>query len=284
VSVERAGSVTGVSTFVFFHAHPDDECIGTGGTMAAAAEAGHRVVLVVATRGERGEPTPGVLAEGEALWERRIVETFESARLLGVQRVEFLGYVDSGMMGEPTNDFPYSFWRADVGHAADRLAAILREESASLLTVYDDFGGYGHPDHIQVHRVGLLAAERAGTPRVFQGTMNQDHIRRSIAAVRAAMEESGDEPHPDAPTEEEMEEQTFGKPEVELTHAVDVREHLARKRAAMMAHASQIAEDSWFLTMDDESFATAFGTEWFIETGRPRPEGQPMATSLWDAG
>lgn len=271
-----------MSTFVFFHAHPDDESISTGGTMAAAAAAGHRVVLVLATRGERGEPTPGVLAEGEMLWERRIVETYESARLLGAQRVEFLGYVDSGMMGEPTNDFPYSFWGADVGHASDRLAAILVEESADLLTVYDDYGGYGHPDHIQVHRVGLLAAEKAGTPKVFQGTMNQDHIRRSIAAVRAAMEETGEQPHPDAPTEEEMEDQTFGKPEVELTHAIDVREHLALKRASMTAHASQIAPDSWFLNMDDDAFATAFGTEWFIETGRARPADEPMAASLWD--
>ncbi|MEI2698082.1 MAG: PIG-L family deacetylase [Microthrixaceae bacterium] len=159
--------------------------------MARAAAEGHRVVLVVATRGERGEPTPGVLDEGEMLWERRIVETLESARLLGVERVEFLGYVDSGMMGEPSNDFPYSFWQADVESAAHRLAAILREEDAEVLTVYDDFGGYGHPDHIQVHRVGLRAAELSGTPEVFQGTMNNDEIRRSVAAIRAMQAADG---------------------------------------------------------------------------------------------
>ncbi len=273
-----------MTTIVSFHAHPDDESIGTGGTLASAAAAGHRVVLVVATRGERGEPTPGVLAEGEMLWERRIVETLESARILGVHRVEFLGYVDSGMAGESTNDFPYSFWRADVDHAASRLAAILGEEDADILTVYDDFGGYGHPDHIQVHRVGLRAAQMAGTAEVFQGTMNSDHIRRSITAVQAQMEADGVEAPEGAPDVEELERTPFGKPEVELTHAIDVGDLLATKRASMVAHRSQIADDSWFLTMPEESFAMAFGTEWFIRTGHTRGRDEPFATSLWDRG
>ncbi len=270
-----------VTTLVCFHAHPDDECIGTGGTMARAAADGHRVVLVVATRGEHGEPTPGVLDEGEMLWERRILETFDSAKILGVQRVEFLGYVDSGMMGEPSNDFPYAFWQADVDQAAGRLAAILCEEDADILTVYDDNGGYGHPDHIQVHRVGQRAAEMAGTPQVFQGTMNQDHIKRSIEAAMARLAESGEEPPPDSPTMDDVDRTTFGKPEVELTHAVDVSDQLATKRAAMIAHASQIAPDSWFLAMPDDDFARAFGTEWFIQTGGSRPDGEPMLTALW---
>ena len=264
-----------VTTLVCFHAHPDDESIGTGGTMARAAAAGLRVVLVIATRGERGEPTPGVLGEGEALWERRLAETYESARILGVQRVEFLGYVDSGMMGEPTNDSPYSFWTADVEHAADRLAAILREEQADVLTIYDDHGGYGHPDHIQVHRVGRRAAELAGTPKVFQGTMNRDAIRRQIE--RYATPEDGIDP------EERISDlSSFGTPEVDITHAVDVVDLVGVKEQSMRAHRSQIADDSWFLTMDPETFAGAFGTEWFIETGRPRAEGDPFRTSLWD--
>ena len=271
-----------MTTIVCFHAHPDDESIGTGGTIARAAAAGHRVVLVVATRGERGEPTPGVLAEGEMLWERRIVETLESARVLGAQRVEFLGYVDSGMMGEPTNDFPYSFWQADVEHAATRLAAILAEEDADILTIYDDFGGYGHPDHIQVHRVGTRAAELAGTPRVFQGTMNADHIRRTIQTVMAQQAADGVEPPENAPTEADLDENTFGKPESELTHAIDVSDLLHVKRASMVAHASQIAPDSWFLTMSDDAFAAAFGTEWFIRSGETRGEGEPFVTNLWD--
>jgi LmbE family N-acetylglucosaminyl deacetylase len=276
-----------VTTLVCFHAHPDDECIGTGGLMARAAAAGIRVVLVVATRGERGEPTPGVLGPDEPLWERRLAETYESARILGAERVEFLGYVDSGMMGEPSNDSPYSFWTADVDHAAGRLAAILREEQADLLTIYDDHGGYGHPDHIQVHRVGLRAAELAGTPRVFQGTMNRDQIRRSIDLY---VEESADREPSDADAAmaerarrlEELD--TFGTPEVELTHAVDVTDLVDVKRAAMLAHRSQIADDSWFLMMPPEQFAQAFGTEWYIETGQRRPEGAAFAVGLWDEG
>jgi LmbE family N-acetylglucosaminyl deacetylase len=280
-------------TLVCFHAHPDDECIGTGGTMAQAHAAGHRVVLVVATRGERGEIAPGVLVDGEALWERRIAETYAAAELLGVDRVEFLGYVDSGMMGEPENDSPYSFWTADVDAAARRLAAILDEESADVLTVYDDHGGYGHPDHIQVHRVGIRAAALAGTPKVLQGTMNRDEIARAMADGAAALAEAeaeianetgtategevtaGGEGPPELPDD-------FGSPESVITHAVDVSAHVGRKRDAMRAHASQIPPDSWFLTMEQGFFERAFGTEWFIETGMPRFAGEPMRTSIWD--
>lgn len=250
--------------------------------MALAAQNGHRVVLVVATRGERGEPTPGVLGEGEHLWERRMAETFESARLLGVARVEFLGYVDSGMMGESDNNHPYSFWQADVEHAAHRLQAILEEENADLLTVYDDFGGYGHPDHIQVHRVGMRAAELAATPRVLQGTMNQDAIKRSITEVAAQMAEAGIEPPDGAPAPEDLDTTTFGKPEAELTHAIDVSSFIGVKREAMRAHASQIAEDSWFLSLDDAAYLKGFGTEWFIDAQRPRPADAAFRTDIWD--
>jgi LmbE family N-acetylglucosaminyl deacetylase len=265
-----------VPTLVCFHAHPDDEAIATGGLMAQTAAAGGRVVLVVATKGERGQPQPGVLAEGDALWEHRIPETFAAAEVLGVDRVEFLGYVDSGMMGESTNDFPYCFWQADVDRAARRLAAILNEEDADALTVYDDNGGYGHPDHIQVHRVGLRAAELAGVERVFQSTMNQTRIELAMAEQAAAFDEARadgvDVPQPS---------DVFGKPEHEITHGLDVTDQLAAKRAAMAAHSSQIASDSWFLTMEDEMFALAFGTEWFIETGAPRTDAEELRTSIW---
>jgi len=188
------------------------------------------------------------------------------------------------MMGEPTNDFPYSFWQADVERAATRLAAILVEEEADILTVYDDNGGYGHPDHIQVHRVGLRAAQMAGTADVFQGTMNSDHIRRTIEAVRAQMAADGVEAPDGAPGLDEVDRSTFGKPEVELSHAVDVSDLIATKRASMVAHESQIATDSWFLTMGDDAFAAAFGTEWFIHTGHSRAQGEAFGTSLWAAG
>ncbi|CAB4733448.1 MAG: GlcNAc-PI de-N-acetylase [Actinobacteria bacterium] len=283
-----------MTTLVFFHAHPDDECISTGGVMARAAAAGFRVVLVVATRGERGEPTPGVLADGEPLWERRISESYASAKILGVQRVEFLGYVDSGMMGEPSNTSPYSFWTAQVDAAAGRLASILTEEDAQMLTIYDDNGGYGHPDHIMVHRVGLRAAEIAGTPRVFQTTMNRDHFSRMLSqfveqgqvppAIEAALEVAEDETGTTAEEEFLGSLDQFGKPEAEITHAIDVSDLVGLKREAMLAHRSQIADDSWFLTMDPDSFTAAFGTEWFIETGVERAEGEAFGNTLWAQG
>ncbi|MGW4487969.1 PIG-L family deacetylase [Amycolatopsis sp. NPDC004368] len=248
-----------MATMVTFHAHPDDECIVTGGVMRKAADEGHRVVLVVATRGEVGEVPDGFLAEGEQLWERRVRETHAAAEVLGAKRVEFLGYRDSGMMGEPTNDEPGSFWQASVEEAAQRLAAILREEAAEVLTIYDDHGNYGHPDHIQVHRVGVRAAELAGTPRVYEATTNRDHMRRGLelAAERGAVPR---EAVPDADSQ-------LGTPEAEITAAVDVRPYLTAKRAAMQSHPSQIAEGSWFLAMPADAFAQAFGTEWFIRAG-----------------
>jgi LmbE family N-acetylglucosaminyl deacetylase len=245
-----------MATLVSFHAHPDDECILCGGVMRKAVDEGHRVVVVVATRGEVGEVAEGFLDEGELLRDRRVREMHASAEVLGAKRVEFLGYVDSGMMGEPTNDAPNTFWTASVEEAAAKLAAILVEENADVLTVYDDNGGYGHPDHIQVHRVGMRAAELAGTPRVYQATMNRDLMnRRREEAVEAGYRT------PDVDTSQ------FGKPEAELTTAVDVRAYLDVKKAAMRAHASQISEQSFFLGQSDEAFAFAFGTEHFIRVG-----------------
>jgi LmbE family N-acetylglucosaminyl deacetylase len=161
-----------MATLVSFHAHPDDEAIACAGTMARAAAEGHRVVIVFGTRGERGEVIEGFLSPDEPLWQRRVAESHEAARIMGAHRVEFLGYTDSGMMGEPSNDDPACFWRADVEEAASRLAAILGEEEADALTIYDEIGGYGHPDHIQVHRVGVRAAERAGLAAVYEATFN----------------------------------------------------------------------------------------------------------------
>jgi LmbE family N-acetylglucosaminyl deacetylase len=238
-----------MATLVTFHAHPDDECIVTGGVMRKAFEEGHRVVLVVATRGESGE-IPDFLEEGEELWQRRVVETQMAADLLGVARVEFLGYLDSGMMGDELNDRPGSFWTADVEEAAQKLAGILQEEDADAITIYDSFGGYGHPDHIQVHRVGKRAAEIAGTP-VYQAMVKESEFREAFR--RAGLE-----------VPEEMD---GAVPESEITAGVDVSKYLDVKRAAMRAHASQITEDSFFLSLDDETFGLPFGTEWFIHEG-----------------
>jgi LmbE family N-acetylglucosaminyl deacetylase len=252
-----------MATMVCFHAHPDDESIATGGTMAAAATAGHRVVLVLATRGENGEVDEGFLDEGETLTERRERETLASAEILGVAAVEFLGYTDSGMMGTPENDLPGSFWTADVEEAAQRLADILRAEQAEVLTVYDSNGNYGHPDHIQVHRVGVRAAELAGTPQVYEATINRDEMRRGMAELA----EQGMLPG-EAPDFEEFE---LGVSEDVLTTRVDVSPWLAQKRASMRAHASQIGETSFFLSMPDDAFASAFGVEWYIRRGVATP-------------
>jgi LmbE family N-acetylglucosaminyl deacetylase len=286
-----------VATLVCFHAHPDDEAIATAGTAALAAAAGHRVVLVVATRGERGEPVPGVMAEGESLADRREAETRRSAGLLGAAAVHFLGYVDSGMMGEPGNDDPASFWQADVEDAAGRLVAVLREEGADVVTTYDQWGTYGHPDHIQVHRVGRRAAELAGLPpeRVFEATVNRDRVRAQgmleadaagttgasdamaePGAAGAAAGVSDTEPVHTMPDVESL-----GVPEALITHRIDVSPVIDRKRAAMRAHASQIAEEDFFLRLDDDAFRVAFGVEWYICQGRARPACDPFGTDLF---
>jgi LmbE family N-acetylglucosaminyl deacetylase len=264
-----------MATLVCFHAHPDDEAILTGGVMAAAAQEGHRVVLVVATRGELGEVQEGVLRPMEALADRRTMETEAAGLVLGAKRVEFLGYRDSGMAGEPTNDDPSCFWRADVEEAAGRLAAVLTEEGADVLTVYDDHGGYGHPDHVQVHRVGVRAAELAGTPRVYEATMNRDHIVALLAEARASGQVGGDAPDPGDFGDD------FGSPSTAITTAVDVSDQLSAKRAAMRAHESQIGESSFFLALPEDAFAASFGTEWFIRRGVATPVDE-LETTLLD--
>jgi LmbE family N-acetylglucosaminyl deacetylase len=244
-------------TLVTFHAHPDDESIATAGTMARAKAEGHRVVLVVATRGELGEYSPDALAPGETLTERRVAEQLAAAEVLGVDRVEFLGYRDSGMAGEPTNDADGAFARADLDEAATRLAAILRDESADVLTVYDDHGGYGHPDHVQVHRVGVRAAALAGTPRVYESTANREFIQELLSRRADEVPDA-----PDAPDAAQMSD--FGSPADIITTTVDVRDYVDQKRGAMRAHASQIPADSFFLALPDDAFRDAFGAEWYI--------------------
>jgi LmbE family N-acetylglucosaminyl deacetylase len=246
-------------TAVFFHAHPDDETIATGGTMARLAADGHRVVLVTATRGELGEVPDGYLSPGETLAERRAHELDGACRVLGVARHENLGYGDSGMEGEETNDHPDCFWQADVEEAAGRLAALLRAEGADVLTAYDERGNYGHPDHIQVHRVGLRAAELAGVPRVFMATINRDHL--------LALMESDDNAELLGSQDERPAVDNLGVAEERITTAVDVRRFLDLKRRAMEAHGSQISETSFFLSMPPEAFAAVWGTEWYIRVG-----------------
>ncbi|MBC8090512.1 MAG: PIG-L family deacetylase [Pseudonocardia sp.] len=249
-----------MGTIVSFHAHPDDESIGSAGTLARAAAAGHRVVLVFATRGELGEPVPGVLADGEQLPIRRSAECYVSAAAIGAKRVEFLPYTDSGMMGEPSNDAPYCFWQADVEHAAKLLAVVLDEEEPDILTVYDDNGGYGHPDHIQVHRVGKRAAELAAVPVVAQGTINRDWLIRGAKGRNQELPENV---------------ASMGKAEAEITHRVDAVDFVEQKRASMRAHASQMGPDHFMLSMPDAMFALGMGTEFYIVDPVPNPASAP---------
>ncbi|MDV6284230.1 PIG-L family deacetylase [Rhodococcus jostii] len=247
-----------MSVLVCFHAHPDDEVFTTGGVMRQAADAGHRVVVVTATDGALGEAPDGILTDGESLAERRRRELEESTSLLGAQRVVLLHYADSGMAGTPENDNPAAFCNVDVEEAAAGLAAILVEESADVVTIYDPNGGYGHPDHVQVHHVGIRAAELAGVPHVYEAAVSRDHIRRLMAA-NPEWSENTQPPDLD----------TFGLPDSEITTVVDVTSAMDAKRAAMHAHATQIGDFGPFLQMPEDQLRAAFGQEWFRRRGAP---------------
>jgi LmbE family N-acetylglucosaminyl deacetylase len=249
---------TPASTIVFLHAHPDDEVLLTGGSIARAAAEGRRVVLIVATNGEHGE-VPDDLGDGESIVDRRRRETECSATVLGIDHVLWLGYSDSGMTGWDQNAHPESLWQADVDDAAARLAKLLETEHADVLVTYDWHGGYGHPDHVQVHRVGHRAAAIAGTPRVLEATFNRDAARTFFAGGQIEFD-------PDGPADDGN---PVGTPEIEIHYAVDVTEYTGHKRRALACHASQSSDAGEFLAIPEAVFAAAFGTEWFTEPGRP---------------
>ena len=265
-----------MATVVFLHAHPDDECLTTGGTMARLASEGHRVVLVTATDGSLGEVPEGLLADGEDLATRRAREVRASAAALGVAEHRFLGYGDSGMAGTDGNAAPGAFCNADVEEAAARLARVLEEETADVLVTYDANGGYGHPDHIQVHHVGIRAADLAGTPGLYQVTINRDLMVRLL-------DQSGEL---DAGTDEERAQRrelvaTLGLPLAEIDTVVDVSASVPAKVAAMRCHETQVGDMRYFLEMPVEAFTAAFGVEWFVRMRAP--EGTP-ADHLVPAG
>jgi LmbE family N-acetylglucosaminyl deacetylase len=261
---------------VFFHAHPDDEALLTAGTMARLAAEGHRVVLVVATSGERGLAAATAIG-GRRLGEVRMAETLASARALGCARVEFLGYCDSGLDGRATADGgPVPFVHVDLDEAAVVLAALLREEDAALLTTYDPAGGYGHPDHIQVHRVGARAAELAGTPLVLQATVDRDLLLRSLRLLRRVY------PLPVDPA-------AFASaytPRNAITHRIDVRRYSAAKRRSMSAHLTQTTGGesmrtlAALLRLPRFLFRRVLGTEWYVQPGLTpgRALRDPLAT------
>jgi LmbE family N-acetylglucosaminyl deacetylase len=249
---------------VFFHAHPDDEAIFTGGTMARLSRAGQRVVLVIATNGELGQPLQDPLAPVD-LAELRRGETQQAASVLGVARVEFLGYHDSGMPGEASNGAPGTLWSADVAEVADRLAAVLRQEDASALVVYDEFGIYGHPDHLQVHRAGLLGARATGTDTVYEATVDREYLHFVETHLVEEAVLAGDLG---------LVRSHIGVPSVMLTSTVDVSTVLDCKREAMAAHASQLPETTSAFQLGLEQFAAVYGWEWFVRRGPPGPIDQ----------
>lgn len=261
-------------TLVSFHAHPDDEALLTGGTLARAAADGHRVVLVTATAGEAGLSGDGSRATAP-LAERRRSELEQSARALGCARWEILGYADSGsgvakdLLPDDRASTEQTFARLDPQEPAERLAEILREESADVLTVYDPHGGYGHPDHVQVHRVGVLAARLAGTPVVLEATVDRRLLMRVAAVMRWI-------PGVARLVPESRFASTYLPPS-ELTHRVDVRRHLGAKRASLAAHHSQttgggsVRTLTLLLRLPGPVLGLALGREWFRERGRAVP-------------
>lgn len=245
-----------------FHAHPDDEALLTGGTLARAAAEGHRVVLVVATDGGAG-----LAREGHGLLsDRRARELERSAAALGVARLVRLGHRDSGWLEAAPGPV---FSRLPVEEVARELADVLREERADVLTVYDPAGGYGHPDHVHVHRCGVRAAELAGTPVVLEATVDRTLVRRALRVVTLLPGFVGDV--------------TAGRvrdgftDRADITHRVDVRAHLTAKRAALRAHASQAETPGrrrglrgvgLLAALPRPLAGAVLGREWFVERGR----------------
>lgn len=269
-------------TVVSFHAHPDDEALLTSGTLARAAAAGHRVVLVVATAGEAG--LADLDAAGSALGETRRRELTASAEAIGAARVEVLGYADSGYpaAGSDTGSDTGSetghaeavpFSRTDPDEVAARLARLLVEERADVLTSYDAAGGYGHPDHVQVHRVAARAAALAGTPVVLEATLDRQAL---LAGVRWLRRLARLVPLPFLP--DLTRAYTDRR---DLTHRVDVRPFLDAKRRSMRSHASQATGDegartlALLLRLPRPLHGLVLGREWFREVGRT-PAARPL--------
>jgi LmbE family N-acetylglucosaminyl deacetylase len=244
-----------MATVVAFHAHPDDEVVLTGGTLARASAAGHRVVLVMATDGRVHN------ADDDS----RLNELHSSAKVLGVHRVECLGYADSGYgpLFYPDPPGRVRFGRADVDEAARRLATILRAEDADLLLSYERNGGYGHRDHVQVHHVGKRAAELAATPRVLEATMPRELLRRTGDLARLL--------RLPAPYEADIVRAAYA-PRATITHRIDVFRFARQKRDAFAAHRSQIGSSGRaarafgvVLRLPPQAFGLIFPREWFVD-------------------
>jgi LmbE family N-acetylglucosaminyl deacetylase len=260
-----------MGTLLLMHAHPDDECVATGGVMIRAHDHGHRVVLVTATRGEEGEiHNMDEAASRPRLGEIRTEELRRSGEILGVDRQAFLDYRDSGMAGTSSNDDARSFHMAHLGEASERLAAIMREERPDVVVTYTPDGTYGHPDHIKAHHTTIAALDLLAEEGWSPAKAYLHAIPRSfVEQMRERMREMGQEEAANA-------FRILGIPDEEITTIVDVRDLVSRKRASFAAHVSQNDPNSPFASMADQMFVSAFGTERFIlargALGEARPE------------
>jgi N-acetyl-1-D-myo-inositol-2-amino-2-deoxy-alpha-D-glucopyranoside deacetylase len=289
-----------VLTLMPVHAHPDDETIGTGGTMARAVADGRRVVLVTCTRGEMGEivvPELDTPENHRRLGELRAVELEKAMAALGVTEWENLGYKDSDMMGRPGNRDARCFWQANLDEAIGRLVFLVRTHRPDVMTTYNDFGGYGHPDHIRTHLVAVGAFARAGDPGWYPEQLAPEHdgtgapaaegglapwspaklyeqaIPASVRnALKERMEAIGERsfwsPPEDATPEQLAEFEAFAArmlvPDETITAWVDVSAHLDRRWAAFRAHATQIGDQNPFVRFGREAWREFWFNEAFV--------------------
>jgi N-acetyl-1-D-myo-inositol-2-amino-2-deoxy-alpha-D-glucopyranoside deacetylase len=261
------------------HAHPDDETINNGATMARYVAEGAQVTLLTCTLGEEGEVLVPALAQlaadqADQLGGYRISELAAAMAALGVTDWRFLGgagrYRDSGMMGTPANDKPRAFWNADLDEAADSAVAVVREVRPQVLVTYDENGGYGHPDHIQAHRVAMRAVELAADPahrpdlgpawdvaKVYWCCMPRSVMKQGIEAMAALGEASPFEGLGD------IDDVPFAVPDELVSAAVDGRAHAGSKDAAMRAHPTQITVDGPFFALSNNLGLEVMGTEYY---------------------
>ena len=249
------------------HAHPDDETINNGATMAMYAALGASVTLVTCTRGEEGEvliPELAHLAASatDSLGQHRITELALAMKELGVTDHRFLGegaklYRDSGMMGTEPNNRPDVFWQADLDEAADLLVQVIDEVKPHVLITYDEFGGYGHPDHIQAHRVAMRAAEKSewNIPKIYWNVMPVSVIQEGIDAMKGIDSEFwGAEKAEDLP---------FAKDDSFVHALVDGNAYVEKKMTAMKAHSTQIAVDGPFFALSNNVGLQVWGNEYY---------------------
>jgi N-acetyl-1-D-myo-inositol-2-amino-2-deoxy-alpha-D-glucopyranoside deacetylase len=255
------------------HAHPDDEVIVTGGSLARYGAQGVRTVLVTCTDGAVGEISDPALATPENLAQVRAGELDESVRILGIRRLVKLGYRDSGMQGTADNDNPASFHKADFDGAVARVVRLMREERPDIVVTYDENGGYGHPDHIRAHQVAVAAFEAAGEPsrfpeagaawspaKLYYAVIPRSGFKRFGELLR----EAGIEPPFAARSEEDGDPgPPFGVSDDRVTTIVDVRNYVDAKRSALAAHATQMGQEQFFMRLPPIIFAEIFGREHF---------------------